>query len=1138
MTTSFVPSDIAVRDEIRTNVNANMCVEAGAGTGKTTVLVDRIVEILRTGHAPVEQVAVITFTEKAAAELASRVRRGLEERMRDPASGAAERGRLSAAIRGLNHAHIETIHAFAASLLKERPVEAQLDPGFEVLDELPAQLAFRAAWDEWITAEMAADEPPAALLNALDLGLDFKYVREAADRLNRHRHALPLRAYPAPHVDTDALLSTLRAAADALRAMNPRMRDPEDKAYAAIPHVIDICDGLWSLREGGSLQHAIAAASLPNYNGNQKNWFDAGDCRAAKREMDRVKNAIAEHAGAMRGAATGDLVLWLEGFVRFYADQRRRDGKADFDDLLIWARNLVRDHAEVRRYFQGKYRCILVDEFQDTDPLQAEMIVRLCAADGGEADWRGISLRLGSLFVVGDPKQSIYRFRRADIAMYDDVKRHLFGGERAIVQNFRSAEQIIAWVNRTFERLIEEEAGVQPAYIALEHHPDYAGAGGDAVTLVRGTTTGVAADTRRVEAEALAGLIAREVGAGRWPVRQDGSTGKRAATWRDVAVLISSRTELQIYEDAFARAAIPYRHEGGRTFFLRQEVRELVAVLRAIDDPSDGVATVAALRSSAFGCSDEELLLHKTGGGRFDHESPERSDVTTVNDSLAALRKFAALRHTTPLPELVRAVLDGTRLVEFAMLQPQGDQVAANLLKVIDQARVFAEAEGSGLRGFTRWLRDNVTRAADRRAGTGGDETDALISEETDDVVRIVTVHASKGLEFPIVVLANMNGDRADMTNVITAHDGGAGASLHMKLGKKDLDFRTPGYDGADVLEKEHREAEEKRLLYVAATRAKDRLVVPFFANVEKDSKRPKTEPPKSLNGWLRLARADDGAAIDAATLPKAVAELPVWRGRIGSAAADVVAVVAVVGTRRNAWLGAHDALVDAGAMPLRVRTATSVEEDWEPPWESDEQVRRGRGRAADFGSAVHAVLECIDLRDFADLGERAGVLARELGMPDRADEMERVARNALGSAVIDRARASRRALREVAFTSPLPRDRDGEPAGFAEGRIDLLFLEDGAHGPGLVVVDFKTDDVSAREVEERAKSPKYHRQALVYAWAARAATGLPVREVVFLFARGPWEHAMVVDAAFVAEADALMLAPAPSSSVSGDRAG
>ena len=1116
MTAPFTPSDRDVREEIRTQLTANICVEAGAGTGKTTVLVDRIVELLRRGQAPVEQVVVITFTEKAAAELASRVRRGLEDALRDAAADVAERQRLAAAIRGLNHAHIETIHAFAASLLRERPVEATLDPGFEVLDELPTQLAFRAAWDAWITDELAQEPPPAALLNILDLGLDFRYVREAAERLNRHRYALPLRAYPKVHADTRALLATVEQAVSRLRALDARVGDFEDQARRAMPEYIEMGEQLLGLAEGSAaLPRALASVTLhPTNLGNKNKWPHPSDCDAAKAEMKTIKTAISDHVMALRGAATGDLVRWLEGFVRFYTQRRRRDGVADFDDLLIWARDLMRDKPEVRRYFQGKYRCILVDEFQDTDPLQAEMIVRLCAEDGSEPDWRSATLRPGALFVVGDPKQSIYRFRRADITMYDEVKRGVFRGERAIVQNFRSAEPIIAWVNDVFGRMITARDGVQPAYIRLEHQPAFAAGG---VTLLRGTVPAAAriADIRAAEASALAALIAREVEGGAWPVRQEDGTEARPATWRDIAVLIPSRTDLQIYEDAFARASIPYRHEGGRTFFLRQEVRELVAILRAVDDPSDGVAAIAALRSSAFGCSDEDLFMHRSDGGRFDHAASKRTDDAAVTRGLDTLHEFAEMRHTMRLPDLVRAVLDRTRLVEFAMLQPQGDQVAANLLKVIDQARAFADAKGGGLRGFTRWLKDNAKRAADPRAGSGGDETDALISEDTDNVVRILTVHAAKGLEFPVVVLANMSGDRADLTNVIAVRDGEEGASLHMKLGKKDDGFRTPGYDEADVLEKEHREAEEKRLLYVAATRAKDRLVVPFFERDVASTKTKRTDPAKSLADWLRSAGADEGEAIAAATLSAGVAELPIWRGRIGAARpADIAAVTA----ERKAWLGAHDALLEESNAPLRVLTATSMKTEPEPSWASDEQVRRGR--AADFGTAVHALLERIDLRGYADVGERARLVAQEFGMFERRGEIERVARNALASAVLDRACASRRVLREVAFTALLP----GDEGGFAEGRIDLLFVEEGVDGDGIVVVDFKTDNIAPHEVAERTDS--YRPQALIYAWAAAAATRLPVREVVFLYARVPAESAIPVDAAFVAAADVAMRAP------------
>ena len=1117
MTDTFTPSDHPIREEIRTRLDANICVEAGAGTGKTTVLVDRIVEVLRRGHARVEELVVITFTEKSAAELASRVRRSLEQALRDDATSEDDRARLATAIRGLNHAHIETIHAFAASLLRERPVEAQLDPGFEVLDDLPAQLAFRAAWDDWITRELADDPPPGALLDVLNLGLKFELVREAADRLNRHRYALPLRSFPSDSTDPVELLAEIADAADVLRALDARVGIFADQTREAMPEFVATADALLALGASSeALSRAIATASMPAFSlGNQKNWPKKEDCKTAKAEMKRIRDAVREAVMSMRAAATGALVLWLEGFVHFYERRRKNDGVADFDDLLLWARNLMRDRAEVRRYFQDKYRCVLVDEFQDTDPLQAEMIIRLCAEDGGEDDWRSIGLRPGALFVVGDPKQSIYRFRRADITMYDDVKRNIFGGEKAIVQNFRSAAPIIAWINNVFARLIVEEAGIQPDYITLAHFPAFETG---AVTLIRdGDIKASIGDLRIAEAQALAGLIAREIAAASWLVRT-GEGAQRPALWRDIAVLIPSRTELHLYEDAFARAQVPYRHEGGRTFFLRQEVRELIAVLRAIDDPSDGIATVAALRSSAFGCSDEELFLHKTGGGNFDFITSKETDVAAVTASFVTLRKFAAMRHEKTLPDLVRAVLDGTRLVEFAMLQPQGDQTAANLLKVIDQARAFGEAEGGGLRGFVRWLKDNMTRAADKRAGTGGDETDALISEDTDDVVRIITIHAAKGLEFPIVVLANMSGDRPDMTNVIVARDGAVGASLHMKLGKKEDNFRTPGYDEADVWEQQHREAEDKRLLYVAATRAKDRLIVPFFELAPKKGARQEPPPPPPLSTWLRSAGAHEGDAIEARTLPAGVADLPIWRGRIGdAAAADIERVQA----ERSAWLVAHDALVLAGGARLNVFTASSMKHDAEPPWSSEEQVRRSR--AAEFGTAVHALLERIDLYDYADLAQRATTIAAEFGFTDRVDEIDRFARNALTSTVIERARESQSVLREVPFTIALPRDAAGE-GGFAEGRIDLLFVEDSAAGPGIVVVDFKTDNIAQRDVADSAAT--YRNQALIYAWAAAAATGLPVREVVFLYVRGPWESRITVDAAFVAEAEALMRTP------------
>jgi ATP-dependent exoDNAse (exonuclease V) beta subunit len=1113
----FTPADSEVREAIRKGIGENMCVEASAGTGKTTVLVDRIVEIVRSGHARIDQLAVITFTEKAAAELASRVREQLERAL--PDSTAEESARLDAAIRDLNRAHIETIHAFATSLLRERPVEARLDPGFNVLDVLPAQLSFEAAYSEWIGREMANDPPPPELLEALNLGLKFENVREAAERLDSHREALPIGDYEREQVDVAAVVDGIAAAVAELDGIAPYCKDEENVTYTEWRRMRDLLETMEPLRaQPGALTRLIATAPVPNTHSGSANDWAPMKGKAAKEQLTAIRTLLEGARGSLKRNGAAGVARWLEGFVTYHEAARKRAGTANFDDLLIWARDLVRDSAEVRRYFQDKYRCILVDEFQDTDPLQAELIIRLCEEKDSGSDWRRAQPRPGSLFVVGDPKQSIYRFRRADITMYDEVKDGVFGTPKEITQNFRSAAPIIDWVNEVFGSLFVHEAGVQPRYLDLVAHRRGAEDAVAPVTIVRGTVAlagkGAASAIRRVEAEAIASLVRGGVRDAAWSVLDKATGEQRPASWHDIAVLIPSRTELQLFEEALARAGIPYRHEGGRTFFQRQEVRELIAALRAIDDPSDGVAVVAALRSAAFGCSDEELFLFRRSVGRFDFLAARDDTKGAVAEALRTLRKFAELRHKRTLPDLVRAVIDDTRLVESAMLQPQGEQAAANLLKVIDQARAFVEAQAGGLRGFVRWLRENIVREAS--------ETDASISEETDDVVRIVTAHASKGLEFPIVVFANMNGARIDMTNVIVNRHPG-GPRMQLKLGAKASGFCTPGYDAADAAEAAHRDAEDLRLLYVAATRARDRLVVPFMSAEGARTSTHFSDAPKTLNERLRAAGADAVVGIetiDASELEPIDAELPIWRRDVEPASLTVTKAVIEA---RNAWIARHDLWIERASEPLRIKTASSLKPEWDRPSTSDDGVRRGS--AADFGSAVHALLERIDLREGADVSALAHAVAAEFGLAGREGEIERVAAAALSSEATQRARAclarGGRVLREVPFAVPLPAHKR-TAGGVAEGRIDLLFEDDGDAGPGLVIVDWKTDDIAAAEADLRTNTV-YRNQALVYAWAVTAATGLPVREVTFVLARPDCESKIAVDEALIAEAETLM---------------
>jgi ATP-dependent helicase/nuclease subunit A len=435
------------------------------------------------------------------------------------------------------------------------------------------------------------------------------------------------------------------------------------------------------------------------------------------------------------------------------------------------------------------------------------------------------------------------------------------------------------------------------------------------------------------------------------------------------------------------------------------------------------------------------------------------------------------------------------------MLQPQGEQAASNILKIIDQARAFTAAKrAGGLRSFVRWLKENIARASD--------ETDASITEETDDAVRIITVHMSKGLEFGVVIFANMSADRPDWTNVIVER-GRFGGAFHVRFGPKESGYRTPGYDEAEQTEQAHARAEQVRLLYVAATRARDYLITPFFHYEGLDPHKSVAEL-KSLNDHFRSVGLDESEnKIDVTALPPIVGTVdPI---RVGAVTTDDEQLTSII-EDREAWQAERQVVLDVGSAGLRVHTATSLKAQWEYAATGEEEVKRGD--ATEFGSAVHEVLERIDLAEPNTARDLAMAVATQCGMKDRVDEMVQCVENVVAHDVMKRALSSPRMLREVAFTAPLP---DADDSGLAEGRMDLLFLEDGE----LVVVDFKTDRVDESQAPGRAAM--YRNQALVYAWAAGRTTGIPVREVVFLFARGPATFSYKVDAAFLAEAEGLL---------------
>jgi ATP-dependent helicase/nuclease subunit A len=1106
VTSTFRPVDEHVREEIRTATAENLLVEAGAGTGKTTVLVRRIVEVLRSGRATVDDVAVVTFTEKAATELAARVREGLEGARRD-ATDAAERTRLNEALRGLYRARIETLHAFATSLLRERPVEARVDPGLRPLDEVAASLLFDEVYEDWLSEVLAGADP--ALERALRRGFDLEHLRDAAQILDDNRAALPLAplTYDAPDIATCA--KAIAGAAADLRALAPRCTKPdEDKGYLQLDAFLAYADRVAEAEDEAELERLILFRwPRPNRNaGTQGNWETPDDCRHMKATVGDVTDAVEACHTALRTDALAGVLGLLQEYVARHAERRRTDGVATFDDLLLWARDMLRDDLDVRRYFQDRYRAVLVDEFQDTDPLQAEIALYLTSDGRHERDWRALRPAPGKLFVVGDPKQSIYRFRRADIAIYDAVKRGPLAGElRQIQQNFRSVGGVLAFVNRVFASVFGAgEAGAQAAHVDLlptsgDRVADLAG-----VIVVPGDGSATTADeVRTQESERLAALLHRAVEVERWPVRDARTDALRPARWRDVAILMPTRTGLETLRDALEALEIPYRADGARGFFGTVEVRELVAILRAIDDPTDALSVFTALRSHAFGCSDEDIVRHATAGGRLDPRAKPKADTPEpVAIALRTLRALHRERRGLSLPELVRRTLDESGLVELALLRGEaGRQSAANLLKIVEHAQAFTVAGGGALRSFTRWLAQRIDDAE-------FDEAEAAVAEETDDVVRVMTVHAAKGLEYPIVALSGFAGQTQTRKDPIGRPDE---HRVHFRVGTASRGtFATPGFDAARAQEKELLERERARLLYVALTRARDHLVVP---RIGEDCK----GPLRWLLPHLPLPTPETvGTEVDGVHVydPSLLTDVQVAPAPPVAAAGN--GAVTAAEEALEDWRTRRDEAVKAASGGLTMTTASTVK-----PYDRVRPLAAVADADAEpvdvvtapplpLGDAVHRALEAVSLPDASDLDLVVAAACAEAGIRGHEALVADLARRCLDSAVMRRALRSGRFVREIPFTVPV------DATGFAAGRMDLVFEE----GSELVIVDYKTDALAPGDEPGLDVAMEHHRaQAAVYAAATEQAAGRTVREVVMVFPRANAQRSVAVDEALRAEA-------------------
>ena len=1187
------PADAAERARVSGEVRTTMFVEAGAGTGKTRALVERVVELVSGADPmPIDRLAAITFTDKAAAELRNRIRAMLGRQLAEKPEGPRA-DLLRRALDGLDAAAISTLHGFARRILAEHAIEAGLPPRFEALDQIASEIDFTERWAQF-TDELFDDPAARWAIEVLDAaGVDLSQLNEVGVAFNANWDRIRCSA-EIPQADTVDVLD-LVAKGHVLSDRRRECSSDDDKALARFGQLDEFVKRLAAARDDAQRVAVLTDAEDPAVGvpkigtvGSKNNWFDIAGLRAGFRELRELCTQVA--ATALSDA----IALICDRIARFTlnaADERHAAGRLEFHDLLVRARDLLRNSEPARTSLHRRYQQILLDESQDTDPIQIEMAT-LISGDVGDADnrnlhgdrsgnddehavtgsWADLEIAPGRLFFVGDPKQSIYRFRRADIGLYLSARERFgtqLGSLRKLQVNFRSAEPIIDWVNAVFAQLIGGDdsgasARLQPAYTPLMCWRPAVGKAPAVVTLGQHpyatTQQGgehTAESIRDAEAADIAAVIGELLEDG-WCVEDRQSETLRSATLADIAILVPTRTGLPQLEQGLTDAQIPYRLEASEFVWRSRTVRDLMMCLRAIADPDDELAVVSALRTPIYGCGDDDLYRYHQAVRTWscfatDRSGLAESDGHPVAQGLAHLREMYN-QHTEVSPAtLLDRLVRSRRLLEQAAVGPRPREVWRHVRYVIDQARAWSESQRGGLRGFLRWAE---TQASDRAK-----VTEAILPESDDDSVRVLTIHAAKGLEFPIVILAGLGGgNRARSESVqvgfgddawaqqttadgsdSTARWSGA-AAVRLRSG-----VETGGYEAWRQRERRAEHFERIRLLYVGCTRARDHLVVslhrpqPSGASLAAGAEHLRTSAqliadvlPAVSSGGDELweyregltIRSESGPNADSTALPPGVArpDRSAWLERrdIAASASQVRSSISASQIARQ-LSGDNDGVNGDSGASKTVR--------WQPAKDSvddyfstrQQPQRRGRGATA-VGTAVHGVLQAIDLRTGADLDRHAAAQANASNVPrSQHADIESFVQSALASDEIGRA-LSGPMWRELYAAAPLPADAAGEsasasaaspdtssagasatdsPGTLVEGFIDLLY-EDSATGD-LVVVDFKTDALGVMPDSDGAdpqRTEAYRTQVASYAWCVERSTGRRVSRVVLLYLR------------------------------------
>jgi len=1141
MTNRSPLADSDARRMGETTFDRNVVVLAGAGTGKTTLLVNRLLHaLLREPHSfRLTEMLALTFTNKAANEMKGRLHEALRELL-DACQAPAinkesshatlrefqERYHISTehiqekvtqALHDLEKAHIATLHSFAAHILRLFPLESGVDPHFQEDDGTEFLEMFSQAWEKWIDETFGAHGTHHAQWREILDVVDVKGVRAFALALCEDQVSLgDLRRQLNSGSQSLALASWLeRNQQRAVHLLQEHaLSKPRkiEKMLEVAGRVLALIAQAGSVRVG-HLEDEARTLLASAFGQAPKGWTQEA-FQEARRIILNAQRLLHVDEDFLNTVVCL-LEPFIEGVCRTYAHK----GWIRFDGLIVKVRDVLRDYPNVREQLKKDFQAIMVDEFQDTDPVQYEILLYLGEQQGDHCrQWEGIRLVPGKLFIVGDPKQSIYGFRRADIQAFDQVVRKLTEGGGVVCTletNFRSNRAVLEVVNAVFDRMFVQEEQVQPPNVRLvvgrQGEDPLATAGIELCVIAKaGEEEWDTERATRVEAEWLATWIQEQLSSGQQWVLENG----RRIPLRPghLAVLFQKFTNAHVYLEAMHRRGVPYLTDGERHFYRRQEVIDLVNVLRVLDDPTDAIAIVGILRSTLGGVPDQDIMelarlvpLDIRRPHTLDSwECTKKSVVRSLFEKLGILQGQAK---RIPLPEFIDRVFVELPILELAAASGHGEQAVMNMWKLRDlmvaQAAVLPLTYSGWVHRLTNCLM------------THPPEPEAALEEESLDAVHVLSIHKAKGLEFPVVALPGLHQKSA-------AQDRRAEVTVDWMSGIYGCTF-PPTWNAGQVLlwEKERirEKAEQRRVMYVGMTRARDRLMLSggqltkpigesffgFLQNVADG------EVGNSEHDMVQIGGAAIRQTVVTANDLPPLERMPV-SSKLLETEREPERLISLEKDRRREmdWKGAVE--------DVAFLTPSLLQRQPAPQTFSGRRERSILDRQQ-VGTLMHQMLEGWDFQlDWENFREPLRECCGKMLLGDLNDEDKN---NILGEieAMMDAFlrspsyRELRHAIvmgREIPFVIPWSY---GESIGanvqprVMEGVMDVVYDLDGE----VWVGDYKTDRVTASNMVGYAE--KFRKQAQVYAIAASRSLRRNVKGCKFFFLRIGEAVSMVMDA-------------------------